>query len=96
MKHKIQKLKKMVQKYLYKTKSEILLNMGQPSKESDHETWFYNRYHWLIFKDEITFFFEYEKVSEIIITESILKKEIRIMYYYKGKKPEYKMINLLD
>ena len=78
MDKQIQKLKQYLEKHLGKTK--II---------SDNNTWFYNQYRWLIFKDEICFFFTDDKVADITVTEYVFGIPLHNIFYNKGQVPEY-------
>ena len=89
MDKQIQKLKQYLEKYLGKTKAQIHSDYGKSEIISDNNTWFYNQYRWLIFKEEICFFFVNDTVEDIIITEYIFNKPLKNIFYSKGQAPEY-------
>ena len=89
MDKQIQKLKQYLEKHLGKTKAQIHSEYGKAEIISDNNTWFYNQYRWLIFKDEICFFFVNDTVEDIIITEYIFNKPLKNIFYSKGQVPEY-------
>lgn len=91
---KIQKLKVLVEKYLNKSKFEIYIIFGTPSEKSDQEIWFYKKYRFLVFKDEIAFVFRQNRICDIVITEYFLWEELRNIFYYEGQNPEYKVIEI--
>jgi len=92
MDKQIQKLKKLVDCFLYRSRENILKEWGKPLKHSDNEIWFYSQYRWLIFRDEITFIFQEDVVEDIMIAQYIFGKEYKNIFYYEGKDPEYKVI----
>ncbi|MXS72087.1 hypothetical protein GSF70_12755 [Flavobacteriaceae bacterium W22] len=91
----MQKLKILVEKHLHQSKEKIRKEWKKPLKNSDAEIWFYHKYRWGIFKDEIAFIFEEDKVIDIALTEYIFWIEYKNFFYYKGENPEYKVMNLL-
>ncbi len=95
MDQQIQKLKKLVHQYLHKSRAEIRLLFGKPHQKSDNEIWFYTQYQRIIFKDEIAFIFEEDHVVDIVISQFILWKEWKNIFYYENQNPEYKIIYLL-
>ena len=95
MDKQIRKLKKIVELHYGQSKIEIENLYGKPRKSSDREVWFYHHYHRGVFKDEIAFFFEEDKVVDIALTEYIFWIEYKNIFYYKGENPEYKVVNLL-
>lgn len=95
MDKQIRKLKKLVDQHLGQSKLDLENNFGKACQDSDAEVWFYRHYHWGIFKDEIAFFFEEDKVIDISLTEYFFWIEHKNIFYYKGENPEYKVMNLL-
>jgi hypothetical protein len=91
MDRQIQKIKQYLEKYLGRNKSQIRSEFGKAKILSDKNMWFYDRYHWFIFKDEICFFFTDDKVEDITITEYIFGKPLYNIIYNKGQVPEYKI-----
>lgn len=95
MDKQIQKLRKLVHQHLNQTKTDLENKFGKPDKNSDKEIWFYRKYRWGIFMDEIAFIFEENRVIDITLTEYILWIEYRNTFYYEGETLEYKVIALL-
>ena len=95
MDKQIQKLRKLVHQHLNQTKTDLENKFGKPDKNSDKEIWFYHKYQCGIFKDEIAFIFEEDRVIDITLTEYIFWIEYRSIFYNKGENPEYKVIKLL-
>ncbi len=95
MDRKIQKIDRLVKKHLHQSKQQIREEWGNPEKDSDQDIWFYNKYRFGIFKDEIAFFFKENEVVDITITEYILWKGMRNIFYFEGEVPEYKVFRLL-
>ncbi|WP_434979105.1 hypothetical protein [Daejeonia sp. YH14] len=95
MDKQIQKLRNLVQQHLNQTKTDLEKKYGRPCKNSDAEVWFYRKYRWGIFKDEIAFIFEEDCVIDITLTEYIFWIEYRNIFYNRGENPEYKVIKLL-
>ncbi len=95
MDKQIRKLRKLVTLYLHKSRGDLEKIYGKPDAKFDDEMWFYNRYRWGIFKDEIAFVFEDNYVVDISITEYIFRKEYRNIFYYEGQNPEYKVFNIM-
>lgn len=91
MKKHIQKIKKYLEKYLGNTKQQIFNEFGIPATEYDSGTLIYTRYNKLLFKDEIIFFMEKGRVSDIAITEYFLWIGMRNIFYFKDQNPEYKI-----
>lgn len=95
MDKQIRKLRSLVKLHIGQTKTELENQYGKLGENSDNEVWFYCKYRWGIFKDEIAFFFEDNYVVDISITEYILGKEYRNIFYYEGQNPEYKVVNIM-
>ena len=89
MDKQIQKLKQKKKKYLGKTKAQIHSDYGKSEIISDSNMWFYHQYRWLIFKDEICFFFTDDKVADITVTEYVFGIPLHNIFYNKGQAPEY-------
>ena len=89
MDQQIRKLKSYLEKYLGETKLQIRSEFGNPKVLSDNNIWFYDRYRWLIFKDEICFFFTDDKVADITVTEYVFGIPLHNIFYNKGQVPEY-------
>lgn len=94
MDRKIRKLKKLVDKHLHQTKEQIAKEWKKPLKKSDNEIWFFRKYRWILFWDEITILFYEDKVIDIVVTEYVLGIELRNIFYYENQLPEYKVFNL--
>jgi len=94
MDKQIKKLKDLVDKYLHRSREDILEEWGKPLKNSDNEVLFYKQHHWGIFKDEIAFALEENRVADIMMTQYICGKEYKSIFYYEGYSPEYKVIYL--
>jgi hypothetical protein len=87
----LEKLELYADCYLYISRQQLLKELGEPDVGSHHKIWFYDRYRFFgFFKDEIAFIINEEKVINIVITEYILWKEVRYLFYYEIKIPEYK------
>ncbi|MBB6369663.1 hypothetical protein HNP36_000716 [Chryseobacterium shigense] len=95
MDKQVQQLKKLINENLHRSKSQILSVFGKPSKKSDCEIWFYRKFYISFFNDEIAFLFEEDTVVDICITRYFLWKEVKSIYYFEGKNPEYKVVSLL-
>ena len=95
MDKQIQKLKNLVENHLYQSKDELKSIFGNPSKRSDDEIWFISKRKWLIFRKEIIFIFDNNKVVDIALSEYILWAEYRRIFYYQNSVPEYKIQNLI-
>lgn len=93
MDKQIRKLKKLVDRHLNQTKSQIVKEWKKPLKESDNEIWFFRKYRWFLFQDEVAFIFAEDKVIDIIITEYLLGIELRNIYFFQYQFPEYKVVN---
>ena len=94
MDKQIRKLKTLVDKHLNQKKEQIAKEWKKPLKESDNEIWFFRKYRWFLFCDEVAFIFEEDRVIDIAVTEYILGIELRNIFYYENQSPEYKVINL--
>ena len=92
MDKQIRKLKKLVGLYLLQHKGDIRRIWGEPAKYSDNEVWFYSRYRWGIFRDEIAFIFEDDIVVDVSIVQYLLWIEYQHIFYYENGTPEYKII----
>lgn len=95
MDRQIQKLKLLVERYMYFSKADLLKTLGKPNKKSDDFTWFYIRRRWGVFKEERIFIFHQDKVVDICILQYIAGIEFRNMFYYENQDPEYRTIRLL-
>ncbi|WEK71170.1 MAG: hypothetical protein P0Y62_06330 [Candidatus Chryseobacterium colombiense] len=96
MDKQIRKLKKIVRLHISQKKEDIRKIWGEPAKGSDEEFWFYSRYCWGIFRDEIAFIFESDKVVDITITECFLWMEYGNIFYYEYGTPEYKVFKFYE
>ena len=92
MDKQIRKLKKIVSLHLHQTKEDIRKTWGKPSRRSDNEVWFYYRYRWIFFRDEVVFIFEEDIVVDVSITQYLLWIEYQHIFYYENETPEYKII----
>lgn len=92
MDRKIQKLKKLIDNFLHASRENILKEWGDPLKHSDNEIWFYNKYPWGIFKDEIAFIFGEDFVVDIMVTQYFFWMEYQNIFYYEGEDNEYRMM----
>lgn len=95
MDKKTQKLKALVDRYLHRSKDELLKTLGKPNLKYNESSWVYNRYHFLFFKDVILFIFEEGEVVDIMLSEYIFWIEVRNVFYYENEDPEYRIMNLL-
>lgn len=68
----IRKIKKLINEYLGKSKNEIRIIFGKPSKKSDNGVWFYRRFNLSLFNDEILFIFEENVVIDIATSKYFL------------------------
>ena len=91
---KLQRLDYLVKNYLNKNEEDVIREFGKPDKISDREVLFYSKNSYVIFKEEIVFFIENKKVIDIAITEYILGKAVRNIFYLKDEIPEYKILKL--
>lgn len=89
----IQKLKRLIDENLNKSKNQIRMIFGVPSKKSDNEVWFYRKFQISLFNDEIIFIFENDKVIDITICQYFLWLEIKNIYYFEAGTPEYKEVS---
>lgn len=92
MDEQIQKLKCLVGNFLHTSREDILKTWGNPLQHSDNDVWFYNKYRLGVFKDEITFIFEEDIVTDIMIAQYIFWKEYQNIFYYEGEDNEYKVM----
>lgn len=93
MDKQVRKLKTLVDKHPNQTKEQIAKKWKNPLKESDNEIWFFRKYRWFLFWDEVAFIFDEDKVIDITITEYVLGIELRNIFYYENQSPEYKVVN---
>lgn len=96
MDKQVQNLKNLIDIFLHKSKEDIQKEWGKPLKFSDNAIWFYKKYHWGIFKNEIGFVFEGDNVVDIMISQYIFWKEYKNIFYYEGETPEYRVMKLLS
>lgn len=94
MDKQVRKLKKLVNNHLNQSKEQIAKYWKKPLKQSNREIWFFRKYRWFLFCDEVAFIFEEDRVIDIAVTEYILGIELRNIFYYENQSPEYKVINL--
>lgn len=94
MDKRIQKIDHLVKNYLSKSRSEILKLWGKPLKESDNDTWFYEKKSFGIFKDEIAFIFKNDLVEDVMISEFVLGISLYNIFYYKDETCQYKVVKL--
>lgn len=92
MDKKTSKIDHLVKNYLNQSKQAIRQAFGQPNKKSDNEVWIYNRYRYGIFKEEISFLFEDDKVNDVVLTEYLFCIEMYAIYYYSSLKPPYRIV----
>lgn len=81
----IHKIDDLVKKYQFKSKLFIIKYWGNPTKYSEREAWFYKRYRWGIFKDEISFIFDENRVVEIGVIKYFLWMNISNIFYSEVK-----------
>ncbi len=91
MDKQIQKLQNYLKKYFGSSKSQILTEWGNPQTISDENLWFYSKRRFLIFKDEICFFFKNGKVDDIVITEYIMGIPQHNIFFSKSENPPFKI-----
>ncbi|MFZ4929409.1 hypothetical protein [Chryseobacterium sp. Mn2064] len=89
-----QKLRSLIEKHLHQPKNQILRIFGRPSEKSDSEVWFYRKFRFSPFNEEITFVFENERVVDISLNQYFLWMEVLSVYYFEGQSPEYKIVSL--
>jgi len=92
----VQKIKKLINENLSKSKNEIRIIFGTPSKKSDNEVWFYRKLNLSPFNYEMIFIFEDDVVIDISISKYFLWVEIKSIFYMEGQNPEYKEISLFN
>ena len=88
----IQKLKKLITEYLGISRNEVHRIYGALSKKSDNGVWFYRKFRFSLFSDEILFVFEDDVVVDISINKYFLLVEIKSIFYTEYQNPEYKEI----
>ena len=93
MDRQIRNLKKLIEKYLHQTKDKISKDWRKPLKDSDDEIWFFRKYYWFLFWDEITFIFDENEVVDIAITQYFFGMELRNIYFFEYQTPQYKVVN---
>ncbi len=91
----VRKLKKLIEAHLHQSKNQILMIFGRPKKNSDSEIWFFRKFRFSFFNDEIAFIFEEDKVVDICLTQYFLWQEVKNIYYLEGQDPEYKVVPML-
>lgn len=95
MHKKIQKLQNYLDTYLGKTETEIINELGSPTDEYMDDTLLYIKPYKIFFRDEILFFIEDGKVTDIAITECFLSIGLRnIISSNKGGNSAYEIIEL--
>ncbi|MCX8525244.1 hypothetical protein OF897_15090 [Chryseobacterium formosus] len=92
----IQKLKKLINENLGKSKTEIQIVFGTPSKKSDDGVWFYRKFHLSPYKDEILFIFDDDVVVDICTNKYFLWREVKSIFYMEGQNPEYKEVSFFN
>lgn len=93
MNRQIEKLQRYLNEYLGKEDCHIFEKLGTPIECYDN-VFVYERYYKVFFRDEIVFYIKEERVVDISITEYFLWIGLRNIFYYKGKKPEYKITDI--
>jgi hypothetical protein len=96
MNKKIQKLQSYLDKYLGKTDLQIMKELNIPLEDYLENTLIYIRNYKIFFRDEIAFFIEKGKVTDISISECFLWIGLRNIIYDKAERPKYKIINLMN
>ena len=61
--------------------------------EQNNEIWFFRKYRWFLFWDEVAFIFENDIIIDITITEYLLGIELRNIYFFQFQTPEYRVVN---
>ncbi len=89
MDKQIQKLAIWIDLLMNQPKEIVVQMCGKPNRNSDDEVFFYCQYKWAIFKKKIAVIFDDDRVTDIILTESIFGVEIRNIYYFEKRKPSY-------
>lgn len=85
-----QRLKKLIEENLDKPKSDIEKKFGNPSRKSDGEIWFYRKFKFSPINYETIFIFHEDIVVDICIYEYFLWIEIKNIFYFEGKNPEFR------
>lgn len=93
MDRQIQKLKKLIDENLYKSKAEVFKKFGKPHQRSDDEIWFYRKFSFSVFNDEISIIFEEDIVVDICLTRFFLWIEVKNVYYFDGPDPKFKVVD---
>ena len=88
----IEKLRKLISENLGAPKNEIRKIFGTPSKKSDSGIWFFRKFRFSLFHDEIVFIFEDDLAVDISINKYFLWVEIKSIFYMEYQNPEYKEI----
>lgn len=95
MDRQIQKLKQYLKKYLGKSENYVHKKMGKPLQFSGSDALLYYICKNLIFRDQIAFFIENGKMSDIVISECILGIPVRNIFYLPKNNIQYKVDNLI-
>ncbi|MCY0976881.1 hypothetical protein PGH12_06910 [Chryseobacterium wangxinyae] len=89
----VERLRKLINENLYESKSDIQKRFGSPTKKSEHSIWFYRNFKLSPINYETIFIFEEDIVVDICIYEYFLAIEVKNIFYFEGKNPEFKEIS---
>lgn len=92
MDQKIREIDSLVRAYLHKSKKEVKIMYGIPTDKSEEDIWYYLRYKHLIFKKEVVFIFEKERVIDIIIFEYVFWILVRDIFFNENHSPRYEIV----
>jgi len=93
MDQQIQKLQRIISEDFNKSKEHILNKYGNPDKKSDSHVWFFRKFYFSPYNDEIAIIFDENIVVDICLTHYFLWWEIKNIYYFEGGTPDYKVVN---
>jgi len=95
MDSKIQKIKFLVDHYLYSNINDVIQSWGEPV-DSDDRIVFYEYKKYLVLKDEICFILKDQKIVDIVITNYILGIAIRNTFYNEYEEPRFRTTSLYN
>lgn len=94
MDKKIKKLENLVMRYLSKSKSDIIAEWGNPLKDSDYDTFYYQKLRFGIFKDDIALIFQNGRVADIMISEYFMGIHVYNIFYNEEKASKYRVVKI--
>lgn len=89
MDQQIQKLKKLVNKYLHQIKIQIGKEWSNSLKNPDNEILFFRKYRWLVFRNEVSSIFEENKAIGLLLHYIYWEQHFAIPFILKNQASKY-------